>query len=69
MQTGLAGPITPTALVATLVALLLVAGAGMYWAERRAAEVRLLAARGVGPAALGLKAVLEMAALRSAARQ
>jgi putative ABC transport system permease protein len=61
VQSGLAGPVAPTALVATLVALLLVAGAGVYWAERRAAEVRLLAARGVGPAALGAKAVLEMA--------
>jgi putative ABC transport system permease protein len=62
VQSGLGGPVAPTALVATLVALLLVAGAGLYWAERRAAEVRLLAARGVGPAALGVKAVLEMAA-------
>ncbi len=61
VRSGLAGPVAPTALVATLVALLLVAGAGLHWAERRAAEVRLLAARGVGPAALGAKAVLEVA--------
>lgn len=50
----------PAALAAVLVALLLVAAAGGYWAERRAGEVRLLAARGIGPLGLGGKAVLEM---------
>ncbi len=50
----------PAAPAAVLVALLLVAAAGGYWAERRAGEVRLLAARGIGPPGLGGKAVLEM---------
>ncbi|HST64751.1 MAG TPA: hypothetical protein VLM05_06155, partial [Mycobacteriales bacterium] len=50
----------PAAYAALLVALGLVAAAGGYWAERRAGEVRLLAARGIGPAGLAGKAVLEM---------
>lgn len=50
----------PAAVAGALVALLLVGAAGSYWADRRRQEVRLLAARGVGPAALGLKAALEM---------
>ncbi|HEX5493628.1 MAG TPA: FtsX-like permease family protein, partial [Mycobacteriales bacterium] len=58
---GLRGPIQPVAVTGALVALLLVGASGGYWAERRATEVRLLAARGVSPAALGVKAVLETA--------
>jgi putative ABC transport system permease protein len=60
-QAGVAGPVWPTALTGTLVALLLVAGAGGYWAERRRREITLLAARGAGAVALAVKAVLEMA--------
>lgn len=58
-EDSVAGPIGPVALAGTLVALALVAGAGGYWVERRSPEVRLLASRGVGPAAIGTKAVLE----------
>jgi putative ABC transport system permease protein len=53
--------ILPVSLAGTLVALLLVAAAGSYWADRRRLELRLLAAKGAGPAALGVKAVFEMA--------
>lgn len=60
VRSALADATRPAALAATLVALLLVAAAGGYWAERRAGEVRLLAARGVGPPGLAGKAVLEM---------
>lgn len=61
IRDGLRGPVLPIGLGGTLLALLLVAAAGSYWADRRRAEVRLLSARGVGPAALAAKAVLELA--------
>ena len=60
VRSALADATRPAALAAVLVALLLVAAAGGYWAERRADEVRLLGARGVGPPALAGKAVLAM---------
>ena len=61
IRSGLRGPVVPIALGGTILALLLVGAAGSYWADRRAREVRLLSSRGVGPAALALKAVLELA--------
>ncbi len=61
LESGLRGPVVPVAVAGALLALVLVAAAGSYWADRRAAEVRLLAARGVGPAALAGKAALELA--------
>ena len=60
IRDGLRGPVLPIALGGSLLALLLVGAAGSYWADRRAREVRLLSSRGVGPAALALKAVLEL---------
>ena len=61
IRDGLRGPVLPIALGGSILALLLVGAAGSYWADRRAREVRLLSSRGVGPAALALKAVLELA--------
>jgi putative ABC transport system permease protein len=61
IRSGLRGPVLPIALGGSILALLLVGAAGSYWADRRAQEVRLLSSRGVGPAALALKAVLELA--------
>jgi putative ABC transport system permease protein len=58
---GLRGPVLPIALGGSILALLLVGAAGSYWADRRSREVRLLSSRGVGPGALALKAVLELA--------
>jgi putative ABC transport system permease protein len=61
IRDGLRGPVLPIALGGSILALLLVGAAGSYWADRRAREVRLLSSRGVGPGALALKAVLELA--------
>lgn len=60
IQSGLVGPVVPIALTGAGIALMLVAAAGMFWADRRRREVRLLSSRGVGPGALGLKAGLEL---------
>lgn len=57
------GPaVVPIATAGIGVALALVAAAGSLWVDRRRREVVLLSTRGVGPAALGVKAALEMAA-------
>jgi putative ABC transport system permease protein len=61
VRNGLRGPVVPIALGGTVLALLLVGAAGSYWADRRHREVRLLSSRGVSPAALAGKAVLELA--------
>ena len=60
IQTGLRGPVVPVVVAGALLAVLLVAAAGSFWADRRASEVRLLAARGVGPIPLAGKAALEL---------
>lgn len=51
---------SPASSAGSLVSILLVAAAGSYWVDRRRNEVTMLAARGAGRAALGLKAALEM---------
>jgi putative ABC transport system permease protein len=60
IESGLRGPVVPVAVAGALLALVLVAAAGSFWADRRATEVRLLAARGVGPVPLAGKAALEL---------
>ncbi len=60
VESGLRGPVVPVAVAGALLALVLVAAAGSFWADRRATEVRLLAARGVGPGPLAGKAALEL---------
>jgi putative ABC transport system permease protein len=60
VESGLRGPVVPVAVAGGLLALVLVAAAGSFWADRRATEVRLLAARGVGPVPLAGKAALEL---------
>lgn len=61
IERGLRGPVIPVAVAGALLALVLVASAGSFWADRRENEVRLLAARGVGPVPLAGKAALELA--------
>jgi putative ABC transport system permease protein len=58
-QDGVSGSIVPIDVAGVVVALLLVGGAGGFWAAHRSREVRLLVARGVGPVPLGAKAALE----------
>jgi putative ABC transport system permease protein len=52
--------ISPIAIAGLLVALLLMGAAGSYWVERRSVEIRLLTAKGIGPGAIAVKALLEM---------
>lgn len=61
VQRGLAGSVVPIDLAGTVVALLLVAGTGGFWATHRHREIRLLTSRGVSPGLVGFKAVLETA--------
>ena len=56
---GISGSVIPIDIAGIVVSLLLVAGAGVFWATHRAREVRLLVARGVDPPSLGVKAMLE----------
>jgi len=56
---ALRSPVWTISLAGRLVALLVIAGSGVYWVHRRRTEAALLAARGVGPVATAGKALLE----------
>jgi putative ABC transport system permease protein len=58
-RNGVSGSVLPIDIAGIVVALMLIGGAGVFWATHRAREVRLLVAHGVGPVPLGFKAVLE----------
>ncbi|TML02165.1 MAG: FtsX-like permease family protein [Actinobacteria bacterium] len=58
-QAALRGPVQAISLAARAVALMVVAAAGIYWVDRRRAEVHLLSAKGVGSVGLGTKVLLE----------
>jgi putative ABC transport system permease protein len=60
IRTSVAGGVWPVGGLAALAGAGSVAAAGSLWVERRRREVTLLTVRGVSPAALGLKAVLEL---------
>jgi len=59
IRASVSAAIRPIVVSAAAVALLLVSGAGLFWSERRARDLRLLTSRGVGPGMVGVKAVLE----------
>lgn len=61
LQLAVAAPVGAIAISAVALSLLLVGGSVFYWRERRRREIRLLTARGVSPAALGMKAASELA--------
>lgn len=56
---GVESPIGIMSLAGRLVALVVIAAAGVYGIRRRRIETAVLSARGIGPSALGLKAALE----------
>ncbi|MFL5767180.1 MAG: FtsX-like permease family protein [Actinomycetota bacterium] len=53
-------PVQTLSLGARLVALLMLALAGLYWVDRRRSDVRLLSARGVGPGGIAARALVEL---------
>jgi putative ABC transport system permease protein len=59
IQTSVAGGVWPVAGFAALAGIGLVAAAASLWFDRRRRELTLLSVRGVSPAGLGVKAVLE----------
>ncbi len=61
IQTSVGAGVWPIAAFAALAGAALVAAAALLWFDRRRREVTLLTVRGVSPAGLGLKAVLELA--------
>ncbi len=61
IQTAVGGGVWPVAVLAALAGAGLVAATALLWCDRRRREVALLTVRGLTPAALALKAVLELA--------
>lgn len=59
-ESALTSTVIPIATAGCLVAFLVVGASAVYWVDRRRMEVDVLAAHGVGPAAVGFKAALEM---------
>jgi len=64
---SLRNPVWTISLAGRLVALLVIAGSGVYWVHRRRTEPALLSARGTGPWAIGIKALLEALPVAAAA--
>jgi putative ABC transport system permease protein len=60
LQASIGGGIVPVAVAAVLASAGMVAAAAALWADRKHQELALLVARGIGPAAIGLKAALEL---------
>ena len=61
IQSSVRGGVWPVAGLAALAGVGFVGAAASLWADRRRRELQLLAVRGVSPAGLGLKAVMETA--------
>ncbi|HET8682503.1 MAG TPA: hypothetical protein VFM54_11605, partial [Micromonosporaceae bacterium] len=59
VRQGLLPPVLPITAAGVLVGLAVVGAAALFWVLRRRQELTILAARGVSPGGLGLKAVVE----------
>lgn len=59
VRTGLLPPVLPITAAGTLVGLAVTSAAALFWVQRRRRELAVLAAHGVTPAGLGVKAVVE----------
>lgn len=59
VRRGLLPPVVPITAAGVLVGLTVVAAAALFWVLRRRQELTILAAHGIGPGGLGLKAVVE----------
>jgi putative ABC transport system permease protein len=59
VRASLPPSVLPITAAGVLVGLLVVGAAAVFWVQRRRRELTVLAAHGVGPAALGVKAFLE----------
>lgn len=61
LQAAVGSPVAAIATAGAILSLVLVSGSVVFWTQRRQRELLLLSTRGVGPFALGLKAVSELA--------
>jgi putative ABC transport system permease protein len=60
VRDAVASPVTALTVAGGAVALVVVGGSVLFWAQRRRTELRLLSSRGVSPPMLGLKAAAEL---------
>mgnify|MGYP003619132988 CR=1 FL=1 len=61
IRVAVGGGVWPVAVLAALAGAGLVGATALLWCDRRRRELELLSVRGVGPAAVGVKALLELA--------
>ena len=60
VRDAVASPVTALTVAGGALALVVVGGSVLFWAQRRRTELRLLSSRGISPAMLGLKAAAEL---------
>ena len=60
VRDAVASPVTALTVAGGVLALAVVGGSVLFWAQRRRSELQLLSSRGVSPAMLGLKAAAEL---------
>ena len=60
VRDAVASPVTALTVAGGALALVVVGGSVLFWAQRRRTELRLLSSRGISPPMLGLKAAAEL---------